>query len=201
MKGLLLLLTEACHYCYLALIPQFFVASLVVALDKPYNKSVDVYSFGILLWEMCSLQKPFAGYTSKRHMAHVVMAGERPLLDSNVAHHWPTRLSPLMKRCWSANHELRPTFGELKIELAQIIDECTVLSSTDKVRKPHHHQHASSGSIKPPVGGFASMKPIMKADQSRGHTIGTTPTSPKQSERRHWSFGFVLRNHHTNQGI
>eukprot|EP00934_Nitzschia_sp_Nitz4_P000585 Nitzschia sp. Nitz4//scaffold190_size42200//30078//33516//NITZ4_007394-RA/size42200-processed-gene-0.52-mRNA-1//-1//CDS//3329540150//585//frame0 len=52
-----------------------------VARGKAYNKSVDVYSFGILLWEMCSLEKPYMGYSSKRHMKDVVLGGERPKMD------------------------------------------------------------------------------------------------------------------------
>lgn len=32
-----------------------------VALGKPYNLKVDVFSFGILLWQMLSLKTPFAG--------------------------------------------------------------------------------------------------------------------------------------------
>ena len=167
-----------------------------VAQDKPYNKSVDVYSFGILLWEMCSLQKPFAGYTSKKHMAHVVLGGERPPMDSYVSHHWPVKLQELMKRCWSSNSELRPTFSEINIQLTEIIDDCLV-SGPDRVRRQHASPPLSSADIKPPAGGFASMKPL-KNDQSRGHTIGSTPTSPRTNERRHWSFGFVTRSHPSN---
>ena len=32
-----------------------------VALEKPYNSSVDVYSFGILFWQITSLETPFTG--------------------------------------------------------------------------------------------------------------------------------------------
>ena len=32
-----------------------------VALHKPYNEKCDVYSFGILLWEMASGKLPFKG--------------------------------------------------------------------------------------------------------------------------------------------
>lgn len=32
-----------------------------VAESRPYNEKVDVYSFGIVLWEMSTLKKPFEG--------------------------------------------------------------------------------------------------------------------------------------------
>ena len=36
-----------------------------VAGVRPYNLSVDAYSFGILLWEMSALEKPFDGFTGE----------------------------------------------------------------------------------------------------------------------------------------
>jgi len=36
-----------------------------VATVRPYNLSVDAYSFGILLWELSALEKPFDGFTGE----------------------------------------------------------------------------------------------------------------------------------------
>ena len=36
-----------------------------VAGVRPYNLSVDAYSFGILLWELSALEKPFDGFTGE----------------------------------------------------------------------------------------------------------------------------------------
>ena len=72
-----------------------------IAKDCPYDKSVDVYSFGILLWEMCAAEKPFYGYSSGKHMQLVVIGGERPKMDSQHTSNWPMNLQWLMKRCWS----------------------------------------------------------------------------------------------------
>ena len=30
-----------------------------VALDRPYNEKIDIYSFSILCWEMLALQLPY----------------------------------------------------------------------------------------------------------------------------------------------
>lgn len=81
-----------------------------VAKDLSYDRSVDVYSFGIMLWEMSSLEKPFAGYSCKKHMKEVVIGEERPKMDTSHTAHWPVDLQWLMKSSWSTDTELRPTF-------------------------------------------------------------------------------------------
>ena len=45
-------------WCYMA--PE-------VAKGWAYDKTVDVYSFGILLWEICALERPFSQYTKEEH--------------------------------------------------------------------------------------------------------------------------------------
>lgn len=82
-----------------------------VAKGLPYGLAVDVYSFGIMLWEMCSAEKPFCEYTCAKHMQHVVLGGERPPMDHRHVHSWPLELQWLMKRCWSGEPTLRPTFA------------------------------------------------------------------------------------------
>ncbi|CAN0164791.1 unnamed protein product, partial [Hapterophycus canaliculatus] len=37
----------------------------------PYNEKADMYSYGIVLWELCTLQKPFAGMSSHEHARKV----------------------------------------------------------------------------------------------------------------------------------
>ena len=91
-----------------------------VGLDECYNKSVDVYSFGILLWEMCAAETPFHGYNSAKHMELVVMGGERPSMDAHHTAAWPMNLQWLMNRCWSATPVDRPTFTAIKKVLLEV---------------------------------------------------------------------------------
>lgn len=81
-----------------------------VALSEPYNHKVDVFSFGILLWQMCSLEVPFATYNVQRHAERVVRGGERPALDTRK---WSAELCSLMSKCWSSNIKSRPSFGQV----------------------------------------------------------------------------------------
>ena len=77
-----------------------------VALGMPYNESVDVYSFSILLWEILHLQTPFDGFTQNMFDVSVVGTGVRPKCDDKVL---SPELSNLMNRGWHANWKQRPT--------------------------------------------------------------------------------------------
>lgn len=94
-----------------------------VAKDEPYDKSVDVYSFGIILWQMCSLERPFAGYCSQKHMREVVIGGERPKMDSSHTAHWPVVLQWVMKSAWSSDSTNRPSFPVVIETLEKVLEE------------------------------------------------------------------------------
>jgi len=87
-----------------------------VADNLPYNHKGDVYSFGIILWEMTAYKKPYEGFSREAFYRRVVKGGERPL----IAKKWPKELSKLMQQCWSAMIEDRPTFDEIVTRLANI---------------------------------------------------------------------------------
>ena len=84
---------------------------------------MDVYSFGILLWELCSLEKPFDGYNSKKHMKDVVIAGERPKMDGAHTNFWPADLRWLVTRSWSSDPEMRPPFTLILKTLGIVLEE------------------------------------------------------------------------------
>jgi len=79
-----------------------------VASELPYNFSVDVYSFTILLWQICALETPFANLNVQTHFESVVKAGERPELKEA----WSAKLGNLMERGWSGDMAERPECGE-----------------------------------------------------------------------------------------
>eukprot|EP00545_Synedropsis_sp_CCMP1620_P002855 CAMPEP_0119015874 /NCGR_PEP_ID=MMETSP1176-20130426/11699_1 /TAXON_ID=265551 /ORGANISM="Synedropsis recta cf, Strain CCMP1620" /LENGTH=482 /DNA_ID=CAMNT_0006969199 /DNA_START=69 /DNA_END=1517 /DNA_ORIENTATION=+ len=93
-----------------------------VALSEPYNLTADVYSFGLLLWQMCSLDLPYDGMSRTDHSLYVVKGNERPILDPS----WSTPLRILMKRAWEPDPCLRPsmdsTYKILKREIVSLRD-------------------------------------------------------------------------------
>jgi serine/threonine protein kinase len=88
-----------------------------VALAKPYNQSVDTYSFGIILWQIVKGKVPFSGLGRRTYMENVVVGGERPRLDRS----WPKPFSRLLQRCWNEDSTQRPSFAEVTSELDALI--------------------------------------------------------------------------------
>merc|ERR1711865_1159014 len=85
------------------------VDSPEVAKGEPYNHTVDVYSFGILLWQICSLETPFTGFDKLKHNKNVVWGCERPKIKDNLV----PNLQSLISYCWSDKIEERPEFEEI----------------------------------------------------------------------------------------
>jgi len=80
-----------------------------VARCEPYNLTADVYSFGLLLWQVCSLLLPYDGMNRQDHSELVVYGNERPPLDSS----WSTPLRILMKRAWEPDPSVRPSMDSI----------------------------------------------------------------------------------------
>jgi len=80
-----------------------------IALNRPYSLSVDVYSFGVLFWQLCALSVPFSGYSCKMHAEFVVGKGHRPKPEAS----WPDSWTSLMRQCWSVESKERPSFEHI----------------------------------------------------------------------------------------
>ena len=77
---------------------------------KGYSEKCDIYSFGIVLWEMFSRKKPYdnIGPPAFRIMWDVYN-GVRPPKLKNI----PDCLMNLMENCWAKDTTKRPPFTEL----------------------------------------------------------------------------------------
>jgi len=73
-----------------------------------YDERIDVYSFGICLWEMLTKQTPFDGFEPGQIICKVVIDSDRPELEGKI-----DPLSRLIKKCWDTDPQNRPTFSEI----------------------------------------------------------------------------------------
>lgn len=88
-----------------------------VVLHQPYTEKADVYSFGIMLWQMARDRVPFKGYDRDEFLKQVVYNHERPKLDKS----WPGGFSALLRQCWATEPFLRPSFTTIVMELNKLL--------------------------------------------------------------------------------
>lgn len=77
-----------------------------VITNKKINKMCDVFSYGMVLYEIYSCKKPYAGYSCDTYVANAVLEGKRPDVPETV----PPFLHSLLKACWKEEPNERPQF-------------------------------------------------------------------------------------------
>eukprot|EP01089_Gocevia_fonbrunei_P023102 TRINITY_DN9593_c0_g1_i1.p1 TRINITY_DN9593_c0_g1~~TRINITY_DN9593_c0_g1_i1.p1 ORF type:complete len:568 (-),score=107.07 TRINITY_DN9593_c0_g1_i1:21-1724(-) len=89
-----------------------------------WDEKCDLYSFGLLLWEMIYQKQVFPHYSNQlaKLIIAVCDAGERPPITDEV----PPRLADLMRRCWADNPRDRPTFAKVVKDLDEIMIELSI---------------------------------------------------------------------------
>ncbi|XP_066264923.1 receptor-interacting serine/threonine-protein kinase 2-like [Branchiostoma lanceolatum] len=83
----------------------------IIDINSVPNSKFDVYSFGVLLWEIITRRKPYENAMNSALIELAVKTGQRPdlkLVPTNVPE--VGTVSQLMQTCWSQNAQDRPTF-------------------------------------------------------------------------------------------
>ena len=80
---------------------------------KSYGLSADLYSFGIVMWEIASREEPWKELENTSFFFEkfylLLQQGQRPKVDES----WPTTYVTVMKQCWSTDPQARPSFSDV----------------------------------------------------------------------------------------
>lgn len=90
-------------------------------MDGMMTRGCDVYSFGVLLWEMCSGKKAWAGSSIAQVIYSVTCKGEKLVPPQGVSQ----GLKDLMVACMAHERHTRPEFSDIVVKLDELIQRPT----------------------------------------------------------------------------
>jgi serine/threonine protein kinase len=100
-----------------------------VGLELGYSLPADVYSFGVLLWEICALKKPFGGINTPDEIHNSVFVKN---VWPKLCKHFPQVLKDLMTSCWSSSAKERPGMRHAKTMLSAHASETSLPKNNRK---------------------------------------------------------------------
>jgi len=143
-----------------------------------YGLSADIYSYGVMLWEMCTLHKPYKGMNKEEHAEMVIHKGFRPKINAVPG---SPELKKLIQACWSANAQHRPNFTYVRRALLMELDVKKKMAELEelerqkretpkslrmKLKRQKRGKEASSG--KPRRSKTSSSRPMATATNHQG---------------------------------
>ena len=89
------------------------------------NTKADIYSFGIIIWEVCTRIQPFKDMNSEDIINFVINENGRPDCNLLPLNQMPKGLLDLIENCWNTEPNLRPDFSMILYTLIkmQSLDE------------------------------------------------------------------------------
>ena len=101
--------------------PQWTAPELL--RGAPPDERADVYSFGVLLYEIVSGRIPYDNLDSNQVVMGVICQMlPRPALELEEEEPWPQGVMELMRWCWSEAPADRPTFDQVLDALEPLVD-------------------------------------------------------------------------------
>ncbi|PKY19706.1 kinase-like protein [Rhizophagus irregularis] len=82
-----------------------------------FSKEADIYSFGMIMWELTTGCKPFDNVEHDHSLIYKILDGERPKITEDT----PECYANLMKSCWNPDPKKRPIIKEIRSTFSEWI--------------------------------------------------------------------------------
>ncbi|CAB4483794.1 unnamed protein product [Rhizophagus irregularis] len=113
-----------------------YMAPELFLLQK-YTKASDIYSVGMLMWEIFGGFPPFNDIPHDLSTISNIISGLRPPMLSEI----PNEIQSLIKRCWNGDPSKRPTIEEIldviKYQYRQILENEELSIAYDNEKKTY----------------------------------------------------------------
>ncbi|XP_042488189.1 probable serine/threonine-protein kinase SIS8 isoform X3 [Macadamia integrifolia] len=109
-----------------------------VLRNEPSDEKCDVFSFGVILWELSTLQQPWGGLNPMQVVGAVGFQHRR--LD--IPEDMDPVVADIVRKCWQTDPKMRPSFAEIMAALKPLQKRIT------NSQVPRHRAPLSSGQVK-----------------------------------------------------
>ena len=92
---------------------RWMAPEVVEDIEASINKMCDVFSYGMVLYEIFDRKIPYADLSSNARVGMAVLQGKRPPIPDTL----PPFLHPLLKACWEEDPNKRPQFGAVVLAI------------------------------------------------------------------------------------
>ena len=97
---------------------------------EQYTEKADVFSFGIILWELIVREKPFNEFEVSKsdftfQLEDAIISGLRPTIPPTCGR----KYRELIEECWDGDPKRRPQFEEICRRLYQIQKNREIINS------------------------------------------------------------------------
>jgi len=87
-----------------------------VIRHEAYSQTADVFSYGVVLWQLLTRENPFADKSQVEAAAAVALEDRRPPSPAGI----PTSVLDLINNCWTKEPDERPAFPSIIEQLGSI---------------------------------------------------------------------------------